>query len=183
MTLKGGIDFRFLGGIVGTYAIPEEAVVVLIERDPRDVALSNFLQTFATFQPWSTNLVDAAGYVSASQRLIHHWTGSLGIAVITVQYDDLVNKPRQTIEALLADVGLDASDASVAGCLDFWRPGQHRTGNTASARQVCQSSCSSCTWMKTASFFPSFLTSLPTSRCKAQFRIIRLVAMNNSETF
>ena len=136
VTLKGIFDFTMLGGIVGTYAIPEEAVVVLLQRDPRDVAISAFLQPFAYSQPWSTNLLDAAAYVAASQRLIRHWVDSLGTAIITVRYDDLVNEPHSTVKQLLAAVGLDASDDTVDACLDFWLQKQGRTATTASIRQV-----------------------------------------------
>ena len=110
--------------------------MVLLQRDPRDVAISAFLQPFAYSQPWSTNLLDAAAYVAASQQLIRHWVDSLGTAIITVRYDNLVTEPHSTVKQLLAAVGLDASDDTVDACLDFWLQKQGRTATTASTRQV-----------------------------------------------
>ncbi|MGR3501941.1 tetratricopeptide repeat-containing sulfotransferase family protein [Pseudaestuariivita sp.] len=114
------------------YAMPAARLVV-IHRDPRDVAVSMYRNLFVEDSHRYTNdLGDIARYIHDFNQAIEHWRGILPEAPYDLEYEAFVADPEAQTRALLEAVGLPWDDA----CL---RP--HESGaavKTLSLHQVRQ---------------------------------------------
>jgi len=111
-------------------ALFPNARILVTQRQPLDVSLSVFFQSLDASQPYANDLFDIAHYYSQQQRLLQHWQQLLGENILTVNYESLVNTPREEIGRALAFLGLDWEE----NCLSF-----HETTErvrTASLHQV-----------------------------------------------
>lgn len=107
------------------------APIVLVTREPRDVAISCYTTPFMSGQTHSSRLEWLAHYHRLYQRLMDHWRQILPPGrIIELNYETLVEQPQATAQALCAGIGLAWDPA----CLDFHR--QDRPIATASLRQV-----------------------------------------------
>ncbi len=78
------------------------ARIVLCERDPRDICLSNYFQLFAGGNPWSYALEDCGQRWREVSRLTEHWRRVLPLAMHTVRYETLVGDLEGETRRLLA---------------------------------------------------------------------------------
>ncbi|TGD72291.1 sulfotransferase family protein [Mangrovimicrobium sediminis] len=111
------------------------ARVIIVRRDPLDTCLANYRQLFAvnfSYYNYAYDIADTAHYYCLFDRLCRHWHTLYGARIHALQYEQLVEDPRQTLGAALDYLALPWDDA----CLDF----HHRDGavTTASAMQVRQ---------------------------------------------
>jgi len=110
------------------------ARVVVVHRDPRDVALSCFKNFFPEgTHRYSNDLEDLAQYILSFQKIVRFWRDTLPKgAFFEIRYEDLIAAPESQSKALIEACGLDWDDA----CLNF----HQNTGpvNTLSVAQVRQ---------------------------------------------
>jgi tetratricopeptide (TPR) repeat protein len=99
-------------------------------RDPRDVCLSNYFTEFHIGHDYACDLEYLAQFYKAYRELMEHWKTVLPLPVLDVRYEELVAKPREWVDKILAFCGLDWEDA----CLDFHK--SKRQVATASYDQV-----------------------------------------------
>ncbi len=106
---------------------------VAIRRDPRDTALSIYMNHFQTgTHRYSTDLGDIAHSIKAHRRSVAAWRERLGDRLTEVAYEDIVGDPETAVPRLAAGAGLDFEPAS----LDFHRAASRvRTLSVAQARQ------------------------------------------------
>lgn len=109
-----------------------QARVIHCRRDPRDTALSLWMQSFHPgTQDFASDFGNIATVMQGSQRLMAHWRRRYPDAVREVHYEDLVRDPVACIAALAAWLGLPEVEAPAA-------PEPGRAINTASLWQARQ---------------------------------------------
>ena len=122
-------NHRALGALE---ALLPDARVIWCRRDPRDVAISCFFQSFQTLARWSHDLTHVMHYHQLYDRLMLHWTSVLDLPILEVSYERLVEDPRGQASRIIEHVGLEWEEA----CLGF--AGANRVTLTQSNEQVKQ---------------------------------------------
>ncbi|WP_120717459.1 tetratricopeptide repeat-containing sulfotransferase family protein [Tsuneonella amylolytica] len=113
-------------------AILPAAPIVWLRRDPLDCAFSAYTTWFQSGQEWSWSLPAIARHFMLEDALHAHWARHLEGRVLTVHYSALVDRPEDTIAAILAHCDLAPEPAC-------FRPHEaDRAVITASAAQVRQ---------------------------------------------
>ena len=114
------------------WALPN-AKIVLLDRHPLDVCLSNFKVLFYRGYEYSYNLDDLAEYYIAYRRLMDHWQDVLPENNFhRLSYEALVTHQEQESRKLIEFCGLEWQDS----CLEFYKNEQAVT--TSSLAQVRQ---------------------------------------------
>jgi hypothetical protein len=131
VTDKMPTNFMHLGLIA--LAFPR-ARVIHCRRDPRDTCLSCYVQAFPTRPPFCYDLADLAFYYGQYVRVMEHWRQALPktVAILDVQYEDLVEHQEQISRKMIEFCGLDWDPR----CLEFHK--NPRTVQTSSSWQVRQ---------------------------------------------
>ncbi|HEY1935095.1 MAG TPA: sulfotransferase [Acetobacteraceae bacterium] len=91
------------------------ARVVVCRRDPRDVCLSCYFQTFAWPAPYANDLAACAQRCQETERLLAHWQSVLPLSLHVVQYEELVADLPGVARQLVEHLGVDWEP----GCVDF----------------------------------------------------------------
>ncbi len=121
-------NFAYLGLI---HALFPKARMIHVRRDPMDVILSCFQCNFTLGQPYAYDLEELADYYLEYRAMMRHWqTGLPAGRIHELDYERLVERPRETITELLEYCGLPWEEA----CVNFHQTA--RTVETASANQV-----------------------------------------------
>ena len=108
------------------------ASVVHCQRDPRDNALSIWMENFNAEQRYATDFHDLAHYFAEYQRLVAHWQSVLPLHLLEVQYEDTVANVEHQARRVVEFLGVPWN----ARCLDFH--GSGRAVQTLSRWQVRQ---------------------------------------------
>jgi Flp pilus assembly protein TadD len=122
-------NFLYLGLI--WLAMPG-ARVVHIRRQPMDACYAIFKTLFRAGYPYSYDLTDLGRYYLGYRRLMAHWRAVLPGFIHDVDYEALVQNPRDTAREMLAFCGLEWEEQ----VLDFHK--SPTAAATASAAQVRQ---------------------------------------------
>jgi len=102
-----------------------------VRRDPRDVALSCWMQRFGQIR-WACDMGHIAARLVQHRRLMTHWRGVLGARLIEFDYEALVADMPGVTRRLLAALDLPWHDA----CLAFaTRTDAVRTASVCQVRQ------------------------------------------------
>ena len=109
-----------------------KARIVHCCRQPLDVCLSCYFQHFTSVMPFSKDLSDLGSYYRDYQRLMDHWRQVLPLAMLEVQYEEMVSDHENMSRRIIEFAGLEWDDA----CLDFHKT--DRPVKTASSWQVRQ---------------------------------------------
>ncbi|MBY6003360.1 sulfotransferase [Salipiger bermudensis] len=114
-------------------ALPQARFIV-VQRDPRDIALSIYKNYFNTgSHRYGNDLADIAHAIKRFRGFVAHWKEALPGVVHEIRYEALVSDPEPQSRALIAAAGLDWQDA----CLDFHKnkSGAVKTLSVSQARQ------------------------------------------------
>ncbi len=112
------------------HALFPRAKLIYLRRDPRDVALSNWMNLFAQLR-WSNDLLHIAARLIGHHRLMRHWRAVLPPGVlIELDYETLAGEPEAQARRLISGLGLEWDPA----CLNFHQ--QRNLVRTASVTQV-----------------------------------------------
>ncbi|MEQ3624575.1 MAG: sulfotransferase [Celeribacter sp.] len=133
------------------------ARVIVVRRDPRDVALSIYKNVFAEgTHRYAYDLNDLAHYCKAFLRVLDYWRDRLPGGFEEVHYEDLVADPEPQIRALIAAAGLPWED----GCLETGGvSGRVRTLSIYQVRQPIYAS-SRRAWERHADEMAPFITAM-----------------------
>jgi tetratricopeptide (TPR) repeat protein len=131
VTDKMPSNFLYLGLI---HLLFPNARFIHCRRDLMDVGVSNYFQnfTFAIGNAYSFDLRSIGHYMLTYQRMMAHWKALLPGQILDVDYETLVQHPRESVQNMLAHVGLEWDEA----CLQFHA--SDREVRTASSFQVRQ---------------------------------------------
>jgi tetratricopeptide (TPR) repeat protein len=109
-----------------------QAKLVYVRRTPADNALSLFERSFLRGVHYAYDLAHIGAVYRAHQELMEHWISTCGLAIHTVDYDQLVQDPEPHIRRLLDVLELDF----VPECLAPHRVERNvRTASVWQARQ------------------------------------------------
>jgi len=140
------------------HALSGKVKIARVLRDPRDVAISIYLEHFATEQAFAHSFEGILDTVRQERQAFaawrRHYSGQIDL--VTIIYEDLVTSPETEIPKLLAALGLDFQDACLA-------PGDNDNPvDTPSRWQVRQpiSSRSVGRWRKFQAFAPEVFQEL-----------------------
>lgn len=124
-------NFWRLGLIAG---LLPHATIIHCQRDPLDVCLSIYFQSFAEVKAhsYAWDLADIAHYYNLYRRLMQHWHAVMPGRILDMDYDALVEDPEPHARRLLEHCGLEWDPA----CLEFHKA--RREVRTASNWQVRQ---------------------------------------------
>lgn len=107
-TDKMPINFRYVWLIRAMFP---DSDIIYCKRHPLDIVLSNYFQLYgAATMDFTYRLNDLARYYVAYHRLMIHWQKLFQNTLHTVQYETLVTDNRETVEKLIAYVGLPWND-------------------------------------------------------------------------
>lgn len=98
--------------------------IVLCRRDPIESTLACYCDAMPGNHPYAGELLDAAGFVADSNRMLDHWAKILtdekiGANVVVVEYSELVENPAKAAARVARDLGLDARATSVKRIPEF----------------------------------------------------------------
>ena len=127
-----------------------QARVIWCRRDRRDVAVSCFFQQFQTGAGWAGNIEYALHYEQIYTRMMQHWQQVLSLPILRLEYEKLVEQPREQVRELLDFLDLPWEEQ----CLKF--DTTSRTTLTASNQQVREKIYRSSVgrWKRYAQLFP-----------------------------
>ena len=109
------------------------ARIIVVQRDPRDIALSIWRNHFPTgVHRYGNDLADIAHAIKRFRAQVDQWKTALPGVIHEIRYEDLVAEPEAQSRALVSAAGLDWQDA----CLDFHT--QTSAVRTLSVSQVRQ---------------------------------------------
>ncbi|TXH76485.1 MAG: tetratricopeptide repeat protein [Lysobacteraceae bacterium] len=126
---KQPYNFLHIGLISALFA---DAKIVWCRRDPRDIALSIYSESFSPMATYATDLGDIHNVIEGQERLMRHWQAVSPLPILEMRYETLVNDLDGQARTLLAFCGLDWDPA----CLQFHASG--RSVQTLSRWQVRQ---------------------------------------------
>ena len=109
------------------------ATIIHLERDARDVALSNYFTNFRhkrTGMAYSCDLEHTGRMIKDHDRLMEHWEKVLPLQIFNLSYEDFVENQEQISRQLIDFIGGDWDD----NMLEFHKT--KRPVKTASAMQV-----------------------------------------------
>lgn len=112
------------------YLFPK-ARIIHIRRDPLDNCLSIFFQSFREHR-YSYELGELGQYYREYQRLMEHWSTTLGGVMLEVRYEELIDNQEEVTRRVIDFCGLEWDEA----CLQFHT--NRRAVQTASHLQVRQ---------------------------------------------
>ena len=101
-----------------------EAVVILALRDPRDVCLSCFMQSF-NLSPLTVHFLDWNDWARFYVLIMDYWLSirdSLSLQWIELRYEDVINDLEGQFRPIFAKMGLEWSNE----CSEFYRHSQHK---------------------------------------------------------
>lgn len=126
---KQPYNFLHVGLIAMLFA---DARIVWCRRDPRDIALSIFSESFSPQATYATDLDDIAFMIAQQERLMRHWQAVSPLPILELRYEDVVADTEVQIRRLIEFAGLPWDDR----CLAFHASG--RPVQTLSRWQVRQ---------------------------------------------
>jgi tetratricopeptide (TPR) repeat protein len=107
---KNPLNFRHLG--LMAQLLPNARIVHCV-RDPRDTALSLWMQYFAdTHYGFARDFTDIAAFADGHWRLLSHAARTSALPVLRVDYESLVEAPTQALRRVLGFLELAPHDLS-----------------------------------------------------------------------
>lgn len=104
---KQPLNFRYVDLIMAMFP---HAKIVHCKRNPRDTALSLWMQCFLeNIQDYSYDFGDIALVMHDEQRLMAHWRARHPDSIRTIRYEEAVDAPRDAVAALAEWIGLPPS--------------------------------------------------------------------------
>ena len=89
-----------------------DARIVWCRRDPRDIALSIYSESFAPSATYATDLDDIAFAIAQQERLMRHWQAIAALPLLELQYETVVTDTEAQIRRLVDFAGLPSTSAS-----------------------------------------------------------------------
>jgi tetratricopeptide (TPR) repeat protein len=126
---KRPANYMVLGFLTGLFP---NARIIHCVRDPLDVCLSIYFQSFQEGHEYSWDLMDIGRYYCLYTRLMRHWRTVMADRFLDVNYEELVAAPEGSSRRLIEYCGLPWDDQ----CLRFYET--RREVKTASLWQVRQ---------------------------------------------
>jgi tetratricopeptide (TPR) repeat protein len=133
------------------------ARVIHCARDPRDTALSIWMENFNAEQTYATGFEDLAFFAAQYERLMTHWRQVLPLPILEMRYEETVADVETQARRLIDFLGAPWD----ARCLEFHR--SERAVQTPSRWQVRQPIYAGSVgrWRRYAEFLPELVAAFP----------------------
>ncbi len=108
------LNFLYIGFI--KKALPN-AKIIILDRQPLDVCISNLRALFAvnfSYYNYAYDLEDIAEYISLFENIVAFWREQYQDELLTVNYEKLVDSPHKVIGEILTYCNLEWEDSCVA---------------------------------------------------------------------
>jgi Sulfotransferase family len=125
---KQPLNYLYIGLI--RRALPG-ARIIWVRRNPMDSCYALFKTLFRDACPFSYSLTDLARYFVEWDALMRHWVTVAGAALLTIDYEDLVQSTEATCRRVIEHCGLDWEEA----CAHTGAPGAVTTASAAQVRR------------------------------------------------
>jgi len=106
------------------------AKIICMRRNPYDSGLSAYSSLFTSYHDYCYDLRDIALFYNLFNGLMRHWDTVLPGKVLTQRYEELIERPEESVRRVLDFLGLPFD----ARCLNFHQ--NERRVKTASTQQV-----------------------------------------------
>lgn len=126
-TDKTPLNFKYIGFIKNIF---QNSRIINCRREPTDIAWSNYKNFFPDTLPFSNDLIDLANYYNLYENYMNYWKKDFENDVYNIQYENLVNEPKNEIKKLLKFCNLDWDES----CMHHEK--NSRSIKTASATQA-----------------------------------------------
>jgi len=126
-TDKSPLNFKYIGFIKNIF---QNSRIINCRRDSTDIAWSNYKNFFPDTLPFSNDLVDLANYYNLYEDYMKYWEKDFKHDIYNIQYEYLVDKPKDEIKKLLKFCDLDWDES----CMHH--ENNSRSIKTASATQA-----------------------------------------------
>jgi len=97
-----------------------EALIINLQRDLRDNAISLYRQMFASGNDFASSFDDIEAYANGCRKMMRHWLTHYPDTINVQSYEALVNDPDSEIAGLLDFCQLEHE----AGCFEFYKSDQ-----------------------------------------------------------
>lgn len=108
---KQPYNFLHVGLIAMLFA---DARVVWCRRDPRDIALSIYSESFSPLSNFATDLDDIAFVIAEQERLMRHWCAVSPVPILEFDYETVVADTETQVRRLVDFAGLPWDERSLA---------------------------------------------------------------------
>lgn len=99
-----------------------EVPIIFCRREPLDLGLALYFKNFRSGHRYSYLLASTGRAIALAEKLIRHWQQALPNPMFEVRYEELVQDPQGTQQALLAELGLPPAPPGVSSGTDTeWR--------------------------------------------------------------
>ena len=126
-TDKSPLNFRYVGFIKYIF---QNSKIINCKRNPTDIAWSNYKNFFPDTLPFTNNLNDLGNYYNLYEDYMKYWKIDFAKDIYDIQYENLVDEPKNEIEKLLKFCNLDWDE----NCMHHEK--NNRSIKTASAPQA-----------------------------------------------
>ena len=100
-------NYLYVGAIARAFP---QSPIVWVRRDPLDNCFAMFRTLFGAAYPFSYDFEELARYFAAFERLMKHWTALWPERLVTVDYEELVTRPKAVASTLAERCGVPWSD-------------------------------------------------------------------------
>lgn len=92
--------------------------IVMCRRDPIESTMGCYCDAMPGNHPYAGELLDAAGFVADSNRMLDHWAQvlsdeTIGANIIEIQFSELAADPKKTAARVARELGIDARATSI----------------------------------------------------------------------
>ena len=108
---KQPYNFLHVGLLAMLFA---DARIIWCRRDPRDIALSIFSESFAPASTFATDLDDIRFVIEDQERLMRHWQAVSPLPILEMPYEAVVADAEGHARRLIEFAGLPWDDACLA---------------------------------------------------------------------
>jgi hypothetical protein len=126
------LNFLYIGFI--KKALPN-AKIIILDRQPLDVCISNLRALFAvnfSYYNYAYDLEDIAEYISLFEDIVAFWREQYQDELLTVNYEKLVDSPHKVIGEILTYCNLEWEDS----CIEFHtNPSSVSTASSVQVRE------------------------------------------------
>lgn len=145
------MPFNFLHAGMIIAAFPR-ARIIHCERDPRDIGISCFAESFSDAFPFAWRVEDIAAYIADYRRLMDHWEMAAPGRIAAVRYEALISDPEGVTRSLFERLDIAWDER----CVKRRETSTVRTPSRWQVRQPIYSS-SIDRWKHYADFIPALL--------------------------
>ena len=105
---KYPVNFLYIGLLKILFP---QAKIIHIKRNPLDVAISCLQSNFTVEHEWAFSFNGITRFYTVYAGIMKFWERTIGSDIITIEYENIVQRPQEEIPRLIHAIGLEWDDA------------------------------------------------------------------------